>query len=68
MVAIPAEDVLALLVEESHQQRVLIVETTPEGELWLQDDAQFVGRGESGFGWTPRVKPHVVQTVGGTFA
>ena len=31
MVAIPPEDVLALLVEECHEQRVLVVETAPEG-------------------------------------
>ena len=68
MMAIGAQDILALLVEELHKHRVLVIETAPEGKLWLQDDTQFVGSYESSLRRTPRMETYMVQTIGSTIA
>ena len=65
---IPSDDVLALLVQEGQQQRILVIEAAPEGKLGLKHDAELIGCHEGGFGGTPRVEAHVVQPVGGAFA
>ena len=64
--AVGAQDILTLLVQELHQHGVLLVEVAPEGELWLQDDAEFIGCDESGFGGAPTMETYMVQTVGCT--
>ena len=53
MVAIPAQDVLTLFMEESHQRVILLVKATPERQFWLKDDSQLVCCDKGSLRWTP---------------
>ena len=66
MMTIPTKNIFALLVQECHEQRILIVEATPEREFRLQDDTQFVGSCKGGIRGTPRVETHVIDAIVGT--
>ena len=63
-----AHDVFTLLMKEAHQHTILGIEITPEGQFWLQINAQFIGSNECSFWWTPRMEAHMIDTIIGTSA
>ena len=68
VMAIGADDTLALVVEICHQPFIVGHEVTPERQFRLEVDAQHIGSEERSFGWTPRVETHVVDAVVFAFA
>ena len=66
VMSVPTQDIHPLLVQEVHEQGVLVVEIAPERQFRLQHDIERVGSDKGGLGRAPTVEAHVVDAVVGT--
>src|SRR5689334_1184778 len=61
VVSVSLDQSISLVVEHSLHRRTN-TDLVPHARFDLQVETDLIGGFESGFGWSPRMKPHVVQT------